>query len=516
MTESLSNNTRPACGGQDIPGRRRTPPSMIAAAPRAIPWHWFGWALALVAPIAVLVTLAASPQFNPLIFTPRAHFIVTSSVSVLGALLAVLTGIVAQHSGDVRVLLLSLAFFTISGFWVLHGILTPTVLFREVSTGEGWSMLVAQLGGAAFLALSAVQPTARLRGQLGRFRRAAYLLVLAAIVVAFAVALLFPNLLSAGEAAEGRLPAEAYAAAYGQTVETALWISAAVTIALLTFAAWRYIQEYRLTRLRIQASVTYGLLFLIDAQLGLALSEAWHLAWWVYHWLVLLGLGTIVAAIVMGLGQGTTLAKSIQGLFLLGTVEKLEQSYNETIVALINSVEARDPYTQGHSQRVAQMATLIGEAMRLSPESVRTLHQAGLLHDVGKIGVPDAILNKPGRLTDEEYAIMKGHPVRGEEMIRGIPSLRATLPGIRSHHERWDGSGYPDGLAREAIPLQGRILAVADVYDAMTSGRAYRAPFKREVVLDELRTSAGTRYDARVVRAFLEARCYEASRERGG
>ncbi len=488
---------------------------MIATAPREVSGHWFGWALALVAPIAVLVTLAASPRFNPLIFTPTAHFIVTSVVSVLGALLAVATGIVAQRSGDIRVLLLSLAFFTISGFWVLHGLLTPNVLIGRATTGEGWSMLLAQLGGAVFLALSAIQPP-RLRGRLDKFRRGAYFVVMAAIAAALAVALMFPQFMAAGEEAEGKLSADAYAAAYGQPAERALWTFAAVTIALLVFAAWRYVQEYRLTRLPIQASVTYGLVFLIDAQLGLALSQAWYLAWWVYHWLVLIGLGTIVAAIVMELGQGTTLMTSLRGLFALGTVEKLQQSYNETIVALINSVEARDLYTQGHSQRVAHMAALTGEALRLPPERVRTLHQAGLLHDVGKIGVPDAILNKPGRLTDEEFAIMRGHPARGEAMIRGILSLRATLPGIRSHHERWDGSGYPDGLAGEAIPLQGRIIAVADVYDAMTSGRAYRAPFPREVVLDELRSGAGTRYDRRVVAAFLDARCYEIPRDDGG
>lgn len=489
---------------------------MIATAPRVISGPWAGWALALAAPIAVVVTLAASPRFNPLIFTPTAHFIVTTVVSLLGALLAVATGVVAQRSGDVRVLFLSLAFFTISGFWLLHGLLTPDVLIGRATTGEGWSMLLAQLGGAVFLALSAIQPPRRLIEQMDRFRRGAYLLVLAAIAAALVVALRFPELMAPGEDYESKLPPSAYAVAYGQPSEAALWVFASVTIALLVFAAWRYIQEYRLTRLRIQSSVTYGVLLLIDAQLALAFSQAWHVAWWLYHWFVLLGLGTIVAAIVMELGRGTTLAQSIRGLFLLGTVEKLEQSYNETIVALISSVEARDPYTQGHSQRVARMAALTGEAMRLPPESVRTLHQAGLLHDVGKISVPDAILNKPGRLTDDEYAVMRGHPARGEAMIRGIPSLRATLSGIRSHHERWDGSGYPDGLAGEAIPLDGRILAVADVYDAMTSGRAYRAAFARDVVLDELRSGAGTRYDPRIVGVFIDAHCYEIRREDGG
>jgi HD-GYP domain-containing protein (c-di-GMP phosphodiesterase class II) len=482
---------------------------VIATVPRAVGGPWPGWVLALVAPLAVLVTLAASPGLDPVIFTPLAHFIVTSVVSVIGALLAASTGIAAQRSGDYRVLTLSLAFFTISGFWVLHGILTPTVLFARPTTGEGWSTVLAQFGGAVFLALSAVRPSPAVWRHLERFRRTSYLVVMLAIAGAFVAALLFPEFMGTSDAVERTFAPEGYAAAYGQPAESLLWVSAAVTIALLVFAARRYIQEYRLARQRLQASVTYGLILLIDAQVGLALSSAWHLAWWFYHWLVLIGLGTILAAIVGQLGQGMPLVKAVQSLFVLGTVERLEQSYNETLVALINSVEARDRYTQGHSQRVAQMAALIGEALRLPPEEVRTVHQAGLLHDVGKIGVPDAILNKPGRLTEAEFTIMKDHPARGEAMIRGIPSLHATLPGIRSHHERWDGFGYPDGLAGEAIPLQARILAVADVFDAMSSGRAYRPPHPREAVLDELRRGAGSRYDARVVSVFIDGRCYE-------
>jgi len=477
---------------------------VVAQAVRAkgAPGQWYGWALALVVPLAVLLTLVKFPQYDPMLRMPVPHFIIISLVGLAGAALAAMTGVVAERSEDGRVLFLSLAFFTISGFFFIHGFLTPNVLIGGVTSGEGWTTLVGLLGGALFLALSVLRPRPQLRWPLGKFRRGLYVLVLLSMVMGLVISIAYPNaiILSGG-----------YDAAYGQPVEAALWSMTIVTIGLLAFAARRYIQEFRLARLRIQSSVTYGILFLIDAQVGLALSEVWSLAWWVYHGLVLAGLATILVAIVTELGRGATVAESIQGLFLLGTVAKLERSYNETIGGLIGSVEARDPSTQGHSLRVAQIATLIGEAMHLSPEDLHKLHQAGELHDVGKIGVPDAILNKPGPLTDEEFAVIQRHTVKGEAMIRTIPSLSASLPGIRSHHERWDGSGYPDGLAGEAIPLQGRILAVADVYDAMMSIRAYRPAHQLDTVLRELRDGAGVRYDPDVIEAFFWAEVWRSA-----
>ncbi len=471
---------------------------MVAQAVRAkgAPGQWYGWALALVVPLAVLLTLVRFPQYDPVLRVPVAHFISISLVGLAGTALGMMTGIVAERSEDGRVLFLSLAFFTVSGFFFIHGFLTPNVLLGRATSGEGWSTLVGMLGGALFLALSVLPPRPQLRWPLGKFRRGLYALVFLSMVMALVISVADPEFI---------LSPEAYESAYGEVVEAALWSATIVTVGLLAFAAWRYIQEFRLARLRIQSSVTYGILFLMDAQVAFALSRVWHLSWWVFHGLVLAGLATILVAIVTELGRGATVAESIQGLFLLGTVAKLERSYNETIGGLIGSVEARDPSTQGHSLRVAQIATLIGEAMHLSPEDLHKLHQAGVLHDVGKIGVPDAVLNKPASLTDEEFAVIRRHTVRGEAMIRTIPSLRATLPGIRSHHERWDGSGYPDGLAGEAIPLQGRILAVADVFDAMTSPRAYRRAHQLDAVLRELREGAGTRYDPEVIEAFFWA-----------
>ena len=148
------------------------------------------------------------------------------------------------------------------------------------------------------------------------------------------------------------------------------------------------------------------------------------------------------------------------------------------------------------------MSVRIGETIGLSPDRLRVLHRSATLHDIGKIGVPDSILNKPGRLTDEEFAIIKEHPARGHQIIRNVRSLRAEVGGVRHHHERLDGSGYPDGLKGDAIPLDARIIAVADVFDALTSARAYRDAWSRERALAQIASESGTKLDARCVEAL--------------
>ena len=174
-----------------------------------------------------------------------------------------------------------------------------------------------------------------------------------------------------------------------------------------------------------------------------------------------------------------------------------------TIQALAAAVDAKDPYTQGHSQRVASYAVALAERTGLTGDEVALVHMTGTLHDVGKIGVPDAILKKPGRLDDEERRIMETHPALGEVIVRKAPKLVAALPGVRHHHERWDGSGYPDGLEGEQIPLLARLLALADTFDAMTSDRPYRKGLSWETALGEVARGAGTQFDPDLVPPFL-------------
>jgi putative two-component system response regulator len=173
------------------------------------------------------------------------------------------------------------------------------------------------------------------------------------------------------------------------------------------------------------------------------------------------------------------------------------------IAALVTTVEAHDPYTRGHSERVAHYAAQLAQEMRFSPDDTRDLWLAGLLHDIGKIGVRDAILYKPGPLTDAEYRLVKKHPVLAAQILAPIAGLRRIVPIVLHHHERYDGGGYPDGLRGESIPLSSRLLAVADGFEAMISDRAYRVAFSVEQALETLEYGGGTQWDPEPTRTWV-------------
>jgi diguanylate cyclase (GGDEF)-like protein len=174
-----------------------------------------------------------------------------------------------------------------------------------------------------------------------------------------------------------------------------------------------------------------------------------------------------------------------------------------TVQALAAAVDAKDPYTKGHSQRVASLARSLAVRMGGSEAFIDQVYAAGTLHDVGKIGVPDAILAKPSQLTKEESMVMATHPVLGEVIVAKVPQLASLLPGVRHHHERWDGAGYPDGLSGEGIPLQARYLAVADTFDAMTTDRPYRKALSDQVALAEIERCAGTQFQPELAKEFV-------------
>jgi putative two-component system response regulator len=178
----------------------------------------------------------------------------------------------------------------------------------------------------------------------------------------------------------------------------------------------------------------------------------------------------------------------------------------ETVLfSLALSVEAKDPYTIGHCDRLARYSVALGKKLGVSEEYLKALHRGGILHDVGKIGIPDSILLKPGPLTPEERTVMQAHPVIGERICSPLRSLRLVLPIIRHHHERWDGSGYPDGLAGAAIPLTARILQVVDLFDAFTTQRPYKSAFPLEQSFALMREETAKGWsDARLMETFID------------
>ena len=189
---------------------------------------------------------------------------------------------------------------------------------------------------------------------------------------------------------------------------------------------------------------------------------------------------------------------------LSATNEKLEEAYLSTIQTLRYTVEAKDTYTRGHSDRVSQYSVLIGKHLGLSEKELHDLEVGGLFHDIGKIGVPDAILRKESKLTDDEYSEIKNHPAIGAHILSSATIFKDIIPIVKHHHERFDGHGYPSQLSGEDIPYLARITAIADTFDAMTSRRSYRDSLPLDIVIDEFKKCKGTQFDSAITDVFLD------------
>lgn len=189
---------------------------------------------------------------------------------------------------------------------------------------------------------------------------------------------------------------------------------------------------------------------------------------------------------------------------LKDTYDKLERAYMESIQTLRYTVEAKDTYTRGHSDRVSEFSVLIGKHLGLSNEDLKVLQIGGLFHDIGKIGVPDSILLKEGKLTDDEYSEIKNHPTIGAHILSNATIFQNIIPIVKHHHEKYDGNGYPSKLKGEDIPYFARIAAIADTFDAMTSKRTYRDALPLEVVIAEIERCKGTQFDPKLADVFLD------------
>jgi len=238
-------------------------------------------------------------------------------------------------------------------------------------------------------------------------------------------------------------------------------------------------RDYVAVPLRLQER-TIGVLCLMDAGLGLLHDQQRHI------------LGLLVTQL------DTLMENRAVGA-------SLEDSLNETIIALVHTLEARDRYTKNHSTSVSSLAVVFARDMGLGEDSVSLLRVGGLMHDIGKVGIPDAILLKPGGYTDHEFSVMKAHPAIGDSILKHMDSLSRERDLVRHHHERWDGRGYPDGIKGENLTQEARVLCVADAIDAMTSNRVYRKARPLSFCLEQLKNNSGTQFDARVVEVAIAA-----------
>ena len=448
---------------------------------------------ALLVPAAVFVWLLGNPGSDPRLAVPYDHFAIVSAVSLLAFGLALMLAVAAVQIAQYRVLFLALGFMAMGGIFAVHGITTPGIL----KTGEAAKYAGGVVGISAYLSLffPACLFAASYTGVTAAFERRLPFSPAGWLIVVLATALgLYLALALADTQLLARLP-------FGTKPYS--YVMAVTTCALLIFAAVRQAGAYFTSRLPLQAVLAIAFLLLVEAQAQMVLGHVWTLAWWQYHVSMLVAVGLAVWVLYGQRAHGQSLRSIIESTLELQVKVGVELEQTEVIAALAAAVEAKDENTKGHNMRVAELAVSIGREMGLPNNVLRVLARAGLLHDVGKIGIPDAVLSKPGPLDDGEWAMIKRHPELGVEILSRINTLRREADVVAAHHERMDGSGYPRGLRGTEIPIEARIIAVADTYDVLISDRPYRKARTGAESVRILREESGQHLDPAVVEALL-------------
>jgi len=392
----------------------------------------------------------------------------------------------AAHYGPVW---LAAGCLWVGALMVGHGLSTPGV------GGQPFNMWVirlpqlAILGFAIALALAG-RPRSRATSRFAAVHPTSVLVVTGAVATGLVVMVLTDTsvLHGAGPVAHEDLFA---------------WIGAFVSLALFAPLAVVHWRRWRLGQDPVQFSLVLAASMSAAAMLSLRFGELWRLSWWDYHGFLLSGFAGAVYAVVVRRRRTSVVDAVLANTFDDDPMTHIVDGYPEALTTLVRAVEVKDRYTFGHSQRTAELAVRLGLQLRLGEDSLRALARGAFLHDVGKIAIPDAILNKPGRLDAEERTIIETHPQVGFELVSGSLGLEEALPVVLHHHERWDGKGYPGALAGKAIPLVARVAAVADVWDALTSDRSYRPGLDPADALAHIVAGRGTHFDPRAVDAMV-------------
>jgi HD-GYP domain-containing protein (c-di-GMP phosphodiesterase class II) len=276
-----------------------------------------------------------------------------------------------------------------------------------------------------------------------------------------------------------------------------------VDSALLFTAALVHMRRWRLGHDPVQYALVLASAMSIAALGSLRFGEMWHLSWWDYHGFLLAGFAGAVYAVWLRYRRTRAVDRVLASTFETDPMVHIVAGYPEALRDLVKAVEIKDAYTHGHSERTAVVAVQLGLRLGVDEDTLRALARGAYLHDVGKIAIPDEILNKPGALTPEERAVIETHPQLGYDIVAPVSVLRESLPAILHHHERVDGRGYPAGLHGSDVPFVARIVAVADVWDALTSDRSYRKGWRPADALAHIAAGAGTHFDPRVVEALV-------------
>jgi HD-GYP domain-containing protein (c-di-GMP phosphodiesterase class II) len=443
--------------------------------------------LAILAVAAVVPVLAiAGTAGTHVMPSSWFHAAFAGAGGALTAIAAVALSVSAARQRDGRAVLLSLAFSVMATGLLVHAFATPGWLVGMNGLVQLAGALNLPAGGAilAASALPALRRPVRV-GLLLRIQVAVVVVLATAGLIATLDSHLIPVLPSPRS-----LPAH---------------LVFATGAAVLGVLAWRAGRTYLLTRRLADLLVCVGLVWLVGAEYGLLEYTMMDLAGWAAHTLEFAGLALVGIPAALDLRHGVASRPLVGDLRAAHLVEHEEAFLGARVRALMLRLAAKDPSTEGHTRRVATLAVEIGERLGLPESRLRLLALGGLLHDMGKLSVPDHILNKPGALTDEEFAQIRRHPIWGRELLLelgGFPPLVLAL--VESHHERVDGGGDPNGAPALELELEVRVLTVADVFDALTADRVYRAAWPAERALALLEDGVGTAFDGACVAALRD------------
>ncbi|MEX1028822.1 MAG: HD-GYP domain-containing protein [Paenibacillaceae bacterium] len=442
--------------------------------------------LAMLIPYLLFELLRLGFLPDQLYNMPKGHFYIVSSVAILATIIAIAVGIAGRRLRNIQVSFLSLAFISLAELFAIHGLSTPEFLMHAsdlTGTAASLSVLLASF----WLWLSSVPSDSKIVVFLSRGQN--YLVpgwTLLLFIFGF-VGILYPAIVDFIPIYENPLKGSA----------------ATITLLLNVMAIYRYYQSYRFSRYPLQIHIIYSSGWFIVAQIIMMLGAYYMLSWWIYHFLLLISTINMIVGLIRQNKGGNSIVLAMKALFTTDPIEKVTSCLSPSVKSLINLTETKDSYTSGHNLRVTMYALKLATELNIQPEQLRALAQGTIVHDVGKISVPDAVLNKPGPLTNEERSIIEQHPVKGYETCKTLGFMMDELNIIRSHHEKWDGTGYPDQLKGEDIPLLARIVAVADVYDAITSNRSYRRAWSHQEVMQLLVDGKNRHFDERCVDAWV-------------
>jgi putative nucleotidyltransferase with HDIG domain len=431
-------------------------------------------------PAAIVHFFGANTYYPP----SWVHFVLIAVGASIAAAAALALTIAGARRKDGRTVLLGTAFTVMTALLAVHGFATPGIVVGEtgIIAMAGAAVLPA---GAAVLALSALPSLQRPQA----VRRLIILqVVLVTGVVTFGlVGLLVPD-------AVPSLP-EA-----GSTAAVALMLAG---FAFFAWPAVRAVRTFVLTRRLADLSVVLGITWLAVALYPALNMNYGEIGWWTGHGLELVGVVLVGAPVALDLWRSSQSRPLVGDLQAADLVAAEETFLGARVHALMERLAEKDEYTEGHTRRVSTLAVQVGEELGLSAGRLRDLAIGGLLHDIGKLSVPDEILKKPGPLEPEEYDVIRTHTVRGAQLVLELGGFSDDVRRmVLGHHERLDGSGYPDGRRGDEIDLETRLLACCDVYDALCSTRVYRDAWSHEQALDLLHAEAGYTLDANCIAAL--------------